>query len=192
MLTARRALIEAELADAAHVLERLAAAEAAPIAAAAGALVEALGRGGTVWVFGNGGSAACAQHFAAELVGRFRAERRGLPAVALGAEASVATAIANDFGFERVFARQIEALARAGDVAVGLTTSGRSPNVVAALEAARAKGLTTIALTGRDGGAAGRAAGMHVAVPEVAPARVQEAHLAILHVLCRVVDEELT
>lgn len=155
---------------------------------AAAAIAAALKRGGTVLVFGNGGSAADAQHAAAELVGRYQRERAGLAAVALTADSSVLTSVANDYGFERVFARQIEALGRAGDVALGITTSGASANVVAALEAARARGLQTIALTGRDGGAAGRTAAIHINVPSTSTPRVQEAHRTLLHVICDLVE----
>jgi phosphoheptose isomerase len=163
-----------------------------PLAAACRAIVTALRSGGRVLVFGNGGSAAEAQHFAAELSGRFERERCGLAAIALTTDTSALTAIANDYGFERVFARQVEALGRPGDAAVAISTSGASPNVVAGQRAARAGGLVTIALTGRDGGALGREAHIHVNVPASETARVQEAQLTLLHVLCEVVDDELT
>ena len=147
-----------------------------PTLAAAAAMRTALAAGRKVLVFGNGGSASDAQHFAAELVGRFQRERRALPSIALTTDTSVLTALANDYAFERVFTRQIEALGEAGDVALGITTSGESANVVAALELARAQGLKTIALTGRDGGSAGAAAEIHVNVPHQNTARVQEVH----------------
>ena len=160
--------------------------------AAAEAIVRSLTQGGTVLVFGNGGSAADAAHAAAEFVGRFRRDRPGYAAVALTADPSVLTSIANDYGFDRIFARQIEALGRPGDVALAITTSGASANVVAALEAARARRLTTLALTGRDGGAAGRLADIHVNVPSDATPRVQEVHRTLLHVICDLVETELT
>ncbi|MDP1570657.1 MAG: SIS domain-containing protein [Vicinamibacterales bacterium] len=192
MTERRRAAIDRglEAASAAHL--RLRGDGAGPIAAAAGAIVEALGQGRMVLVFGNGGSAADAQHFAAELAGRFVKERRGWPAVALTTDTSALTAIGNDYGFAQVFARQVEALGRAGDVAIGITTSGASPNVVAALDAARARGLVTIALTGRDGGAAGQTAAIHVNVAETVTARIQEVHMTVLHLICEIVDEELS
>jgi D-sedoheptulose 7-phosphate isomerase len=140
--------------------------------------------------FGKGGSAADAQHLAAELVCRFARERRALAAVALSTDTSVLTAVANDCGFDRVFARQIEALGRPGDVAVGISTSGRSPNVVKALEAARARRLRTVALTGRDGGEAGAAAEFHVNVPDDSAARVQEVHRTLIHVICELVERD--
>jgi D-sedoheptulose 7-phosphate isomerase len=142
-------------------------------------------------LFGNGGSASDAQHVSAELVGRFQRERAGLPAIALTTDTSILTSVANDDGFDRVFVRQIEALGRAGDVALGISTSGGSPNVLAALEAARAKGLNTIALTGKDGGAVGRAAAIHVNVPAQSTARVQEVHRTLLHIICDIVEREL-
>ena len=159
-----------------------------PALAAAAAVVDALGRGGKLLLFGNGGSAADAQHVAAELVGRFERERTALAALALTTDTSSLTSVANDYGFDRVFARQIEALGRPGDVALGISTSGTSSNVVSALEAARAAGLQTIALTGRDGGAVGRAAAIHVNVPSTSTARVQEVHRTLLHVICDLVE----
>jgi phosphoheptose isomerase len=189
---ARRALVVETLRSAARVHEALADGPAAVAIAQAGdVLVRVLADGGQVLVFGNGGSAADAQHFAAELVGRFERTRRGWPAVALSTDTSVLTSLANDFGFETVFARQVEALGRQGDLAVGITTSGASPNVVRALETAKARGLRTIALTGNDGGAAGRIAEVHVNVPETVTARVQEAHMTVLHLLCAFVDREV-
>ncbi len=159
--------------------------------AAAEAIVTSLRRGGKVLVFGNGGSAADAAHAAAEFVGRFRRERRGYAAVALTADPSVLTSIANDYGYDRVFARQVEALGQPGDIAFAISTSGESVNAVRALETARAQQLTTIALTGRDGGAAGRLADVHINVPSEATPRVQEVHRTLLHVICDLVESEL-
>jgi phosphoheptose isomerase len=159
-----------------------------PLERAAAAIVGSLKRGGKVLVFGNGGSASDAQHVAAELVGRFERERRGLAAVALTSDPSVLTSVANDYGFEQVFARQIEALGRSGDVAIGITTSGRSANVLAGFEKARALGLMTIAVTGRDGGAAGQVADLHLNVPSASTPRIQEVHRTLLHVLCDLVE----
>ena len=166
------------------------AGHAAAIAVAAGAIAAALKQGRTVFAFGNGGSAADAQHFCAELVGRYEGERRGWPAVALTTDTSAVTAIANDYGFERVFARQIEALGREGDVAVAISTSGASPNVLRGLEAATTKGLVTIALTGR-GGEAGKIAKHHVRVDEARTSRVQEVHATVLHAICELVEKDL-
>jgi D-sedoheptulose 7-phosphate isomerase len=157
------------------------------------AVVEAIERawsaGGKLVAFGNGGSAADAQHVAAELVSRFARDRRPLAAVSLTADTSVLTAIANDTSYNRVFARQIEALGRRGDVAMAITTSGTSRNVVAGLESARQLGLTTVALTGRDGGTVARLADVHVNVPDPSTARVQEVHRTLLHVICELLEE---
>lgn len=182
----------AALSETIALHERVRAGGVDTIVAAAAALVGALRRDGKVLVFGNGGSAADAQHLAAELVGRFQRERRGFAAVALTADPSVLTSIANDYGYDRVFARQIEALGRPGDVAVAITTSGRSPNVVRALEEAQTRALTTIALTGRDGGDAGRIAQVHLNVPSDSTPRVQELHRTLLHVICDLVEEDLS
>jgi D-sedoheptulose 7-phosphate isomerase len=166
---------------------------AAPhVAAAAAAVATALRRGGKVLVCGNGGSAAEAQHFAAELMGRFTRERAAWPAIALTTDTSALTAIGNDYGFDRVFARQVEGLGAAGDVVVGISTSGASENVLAALRVASGRGLVTIALTGRDGGPMGAAAAIHVNVPHAVTARVQEAQLTILHAMCELIEDELT
>jgi phosphoheptose isomerase len=155
---------------------------------AAAAIGSVLAAGGKVLVFGNGGSATDAQHFAAELVGRFERERVGLAVLALTTDGSVLTSVANDYTFERIFARQIEALGRRGDVAVGISTSGNSANVLAGIEAAGAAGLTTIALTGRDCGAIGRAAAIHVHVADPSTARVQEVHRTVIHAICKLVE----
>jgi D-sedoheptulose 7-phosphate isomerase len=189
---ARRTRVAEGLRAAAATHERLAAGPAVDaVAALADAIVTALKAGGAVLVFGNGGSAADAQHVVAELVGRFVKNRRAWPAVALTTDTSILTAVGNDFGFDQVFARQIEALGRPGDIAVGITTSGDSPNVLRGLEAAQARGLVTAALTGRGGGAAGRLAQIHLDVPETMTARIQEAHMTMLHLVCELVDDEL-
>ncbi len=183
-------LIAQTLGEAADLHDAARSTSVGPAAEAAAAMIEALRRGGKVLVFGNGGSAADAQHFAAELVGRFQRERRAFPAIALTTDTSVLTSVANDYTFDRVFARQIEGLGRAGDVAFGITTSGGSANVLAAFEAARAAGMTCVALTGRDGGAAGRAADIHVNVASSSTARVQEVHRTLLHALCELIERE--
>ncbi len=174
--------------------EALAAAVADPgfaaaVERAAARVVETLRSGGKLLVFGNGGSAADAQHLAAELVGRFRVERRGLPAVALTTDSSVLTSVGNDSGFERVFARQVEALGGAGDAVVAISTSGESPNVLAAVETARSRGLAVIALTGRDGGRLAGASDVAVVAPVAVTARIQECHVAAIHAICEAVDE---
>jgi phosphoheptose isomerase len=184
-----RDLFRSTIAETIALHERVKNGDAQPLLAAAAAIVESLKKEGKLLVFGNGGSASDAQHAAAELVGRFQRERAGLAAVALTTDTSVLTSIANDYAFDRVFARQVEALGRRGDVAMGISTSGASPNVLAALETANARGLVTIALTGRDGGVVGRAAAIHVNVPAESTARAQEVHRTLLHVLCDVVEQ---
>jgi D-sedoheptulose 7-phosphate isomerase len=186
----RDAVVVRTLQAAAAAHERMAADVTAVVKAAA-AIAAALKDGRTVLVFGNGGSAADAQHFAAELVGRYEKERQAWPAVALTTDTSALTAIGNDYGFDRVFARQIEALGRKGDVAIGISTSGTSPNVLRALETANDRGLVTIALTGR-GGDAGKIARLHVRVDEERTARIQEVHATLLHAMCELVESELS
>jgi D-sedoheptulose 7-phosphate isomerase len=179
-----RALVEQTLREAVSVTNAVIGQDLAPIVAAGEAIGAALEHGGKVLVFGNGGSAAEAQHFAAELVGRFARERRGLPSIALTTDTSVLTAIANDYGYDRVFARQVEALGEPGDVAIGISTSGHSPNVLAALGEARARRLTTIGMTGRDGGVIKSAVDININVPHPTTARIQEVQLMVLHILC--------
>jgi D-sedoheptulose 7-phosphate isomerase len=163
----------------------------AAVVSAAEAITGALRDGGKVLAFGNGGSAADATHFAAELVGRYLLERDGLPAISLSDNASALTAISNDYGYERVFARQVEALGRPGDVALGISTSGRSANVLEALTAARTGGLATVALTGGDGGSMREAADVCIAVPSAETPRVQEGHTLVAHILCELVERAL-
>jgi len=186
----RIARVDTMFADAIALHERV-RGQHAVLVAAADAIAAALARGGKVLIFGNGGSAADAQHLAAELVGRFARERRAAAAIALSTDTSILTAVANDYGFERIFARQIEALANAGDVAVGISTSGRSPNVLAALSAARRRGLTTIGLSGSDGGAVATAVDIHVNTPHGDAARVQEVQRTQIHAICALVEETL-
>jgi D-sedoheptulose 7-phosphate isomerase len=160
-----------------------------PTLAAAQAMTDALKAGRKLLVFGNGGSASDAQHMSAELVGRFQRERSAMAAIALTTDTSILTSIANDYSYKQVFARQVEAIGQAGDVAFGISTSGESPNVVLALQVARAQGLKTIALTGRDGGSVGGAAEIHVNVPDQNTARVQEVHRTLIHVMCELIEE---
>jgi D-sedoheptulose 7-phosphate isomerase len=156
-------------------------------------LVKALRSGHKILLFGNGGSAAEAQHFAAEMGGRFLADRRALPAIALAADAPSLTAVANDMGFETVFARQIEALGRPGDAAVALTTSGSSANIIAGLKEAKGRGLLTVALTGEGGGriATEVAVDILLDVPSKSVPRIQEVHLLILHLLAGGIEKSL-
>jgi D-sedoheptulose 7-phosphate isomerase len=158
---------------------------------AAALIVEAYRQGRGVFIFGNGGSAADAQHIAGELVGRFLKERRALKAEALSTNTSILTALGNDYGFETIFARQLEANASKGDVAIGLTTSGNSANVVAALAKARQMGLATIAFTGQGGGKCAALADVLVDAPSKETPRIQECHVVAYHVLCELVEAAL-
>lgn len=174
--------LESGVAELDQVLRRFIQTRRAVLEAAAEAIAACLRAGGKVLIFGNGGSAAEAQHFAAELVnGLSRRDRSAVPAIAMTTDTSSLTAIGNDRGFAEVFSRQIEALGRRGDVALALTTSGTSPNIVEALKTARAAGLVTIALTGEKGGAAAPLADFLLDVPSCSTPRIQEAHLFLLH-----------
>jgi len=159
------------------------------IESAAKAILKSLASGGKVLIFGNGGSAADSQHFAAELVGRFKKERAPLAAIALTVNTSALTAIANDYGYDVVFARQIEALGKKGDIAIGLSTSGNSKNVIEALRKARKLGMATIGLLGRDGGKIKNECDIAIVVPSNDTPRTQEAHITIIHILCEIIDE---
>jgi D-sedoheptulose 7-phosphate isomerase len=152
-------------------------------------LVETLENGGKILLCGNGGSAADAQHIAAELTGRYKVERKGLPAVALTVDSSALTAIANDYGYERVFARQVEALATEKDLLIGISTSGSSANVLRALEQANDLGCITIGLSGREGGAMNELCDLNLVVPSDDTPRIQEMHILIGHILCQMVDD---
>jgi D-sedoheptulose 7-phosphate isomerase len=185
--TAVRAIFDETMA----VHERTRDAVLPQLIDAAAAIRAALGAGGKLLTFGNGGSAADAQHMATELVGRFMRERMALAAIALTADTSVLTSVGNDYGYDRVFVRQIEALGRRGDVALGISTSGASANVLAAIEEGNRRGLRTIALTGKDGGAIGRAASIHINVAEASTPRVQEVHRTVIHAICELIERSL-
>lgn len=154
-------------------------------------LAETFKRGGKLLVMGNGGSAADAQHFVAEIVGRFKMERRGLPAIALSTDTSILTAIGNDYGFDKVFSRQVEALAVSGDLVVGISTSGNSPNVLLALELARKQGCRTVGLLGKDGGSIKRVCDLALIVPTDDTPRVQEGHITIIHIVCDLLEKAM-
>jgi D-sedoheptulose 7-phosphate isomerase len=155
-------------------------------------LLETIERGGRVFLFGNGGSAADAQHVAAELVSRFRRKRRALPAMALTTDTSILTGIGNDFGYSEVFARQIEALAGPKDLAVGISTSGEASNVLRALETARRMGARTLAFTGNAHGSIVQVAEVCFEAPSQDTARIQEAHLVVWHAVCEIVDAQIS
>jgi D-sedoheptulose 7-phosphate isomerase len=151
--------------------------------------IDSLKNGGKILIFGNGGSAADAQHIAAEMVGRYREERKGLPAIALTTDTSAITSIANDFHYENVFKRQIEALANKGDVAIGISTGGTSKNVINALTCANLLGCRTIGLSGKDGGEMNNLCSVNLVVPNQNTPRIQEMHILIGHTICHLVDQ---
>ena len=179
------------LRDGADLRNKLARDCGPVIVQAASAICDCLRNGGKLLFFGNGGSAADAQHLAAEFVGRFVLERRPLPAIALTTDTSLLTAVGNDYGFDQIFTRQIQALGQRGDVAFGITTSGNSPNVLLALKEAAARGLKTIGLAGKDGGALRTAVDLPIIVPSPVTARIQECHIAIGHLICELMEAEL-
>lgn len=181
--------IQERLRESIQTKERVLATLVPAIEEVARLLIEALSAGHKVLLFGNGGSAADSQHIASELVGKLLVKRPALPAIALTTDTSGLTAMANDFGYEQVFVRQIEALGQPGDVAIGISTSGNSPNVLAAIETARRKGLKTVALAGRDGGKLARLADHAIVIPSQSTQRIQEAHITIGHIWCELVEE---
>jgi D-sedoheptulose 7-phosphate isomerase len=182
-----------------HFRESIATKEASKalvpqIVAAATGMTRALSAGGKIFSCGNGGSAADAQHFAAELVGRFEAERPGMAAVALTTDSSIFTALANDYSFADVFAKQVQALGRPGDVLLAISTSGQSENVVRAVTTAHAQSMTVVALTGRDGGRIGRMLekrDVEIRVPAQRTCRIQEVHLLAIHCICDLIDAQM-
>jgi len=186
--------IEQQFIDSADLKYQSAQTLSKPIAAAVGALLMCVTGGGKVMACGNGGSAADAQHFAAEFVGRFERERPELGAIALSTDSSIITAIANDYHFDQIFSKQVRALGQPGDVLLAISTSGNSRNVLAAIEAAHERDLIVVALTGKGGGKIGqvlRETDVHICVPHDRIARIQEVHLLVLHCLCDGVDSQL-
>ena len=182
---------DSELSEHATTLERVRDRLREPFFALCRVCLVSLNGGGKLLFLGNGGSAADAQHLAAELVVRYRVNRRALPAIALTTDTSTLTATANDFSYEDVFSRQVEALARPGDVVIGISTSGNSPNVLKALDAARAVGAWAAGLSGGDGGTMVGRADPLIIVPSAVTARIQEMHILIGHMLCEVIESEV-
>ena len=186
--------IEQQFIDSADLKYQSAQNLSKPIAAAVGTLLMCVTGGGKVMACGNGGSAADAQHFAAEFVGRFERERPELGAIALSTDSSILTAIANDYHFDQIFSKQVRALGQPGDVLLAISTSGNSRNVLAAIESAHERDLIVVALTGKGGGKIGqvlRETDVHICVPHDRTARIQEVHLLVLHCLCDGVDSQL-
>ncbi len=155
------------------------------------ACVDVYKNGKKILIAGNGGSAADAQHFAAELVGRYGFDRPSLPSLALTTDTSALTAIGNDYGYEYIFSRQLEGLGVEGDLFIGISTSGNSQNVINAFESAKKRGITTVALTGRDGGKMGQMADFAVIIPSNATPRIQESHLLVEHIICDIIEKEI-
>ncbi|MDR3440769.1 D-sedoheptulose 7-phosphate isomerase [Telmatospirillum sp.] len=182
---------ETEISEHAKVVANLGQAVRDPLLRLSDICCRSLQNGGKILFFGNGGSAADAQHLATEIVVRYKINRRALPAIALTTDTSILTATANDFSFEDIFARQVEALARPGDVAIGISTSGQSPNVLKALQAAKAVGATAAGFAGRDGGAMVGVADPLLVVPSKVTARIQEMHILIGHMLCEAIETTL-
>jgi D-sedoheptulose 7-phosphate isomerase len=185
-------LVRGHFLESAEVKRQMAGVLARPAAEAAARIAAALGAGRKVLVFGNGGSAADAQHFAGEMVGRFKLNgRAALPVLALTTDSTVLTCVANDFSYEEVFSRQVEAFAQPGDVVVGISTSGKSPNVVRALQAAREQGAIAIALLGGDGGIAANEADLSIIVASKDAARIQECHITLIHAISELIEAEI-
>lgn len=177
--------------DAIHIKEEILHNQIENIIKAAKLIIACYKAKGKVLIFGNGGSAADAQHIAAEFVGRFQKERPGLAAISLNTNTSILTAISNDYGYEIVFARQVEALGNSGDVAIGISTSGKARNVIMGIKKAREMGLKTICLSGGTGGELSKAAELSFIVSSAVTARIQEAHITIGHIICELVEDEL-
>tara|TARA_R110002072_G_scaffold238769_3_gene396458 strand:- start:98040 stop:98648 length:609 start_codon:yes stop_codon:yes gene_type:complete len=188
----KECLIDQALCGVQTLAERMRGETAGAIASAAEIVHLAIKSGKKILACGNGGSAAEAQHFIGELVGRFLTEREPLAGIALTVDTSVLTAIGNDYGYDEVFARQVKAIGKAGDVLIVISTSGKSPNVIAALAAARDRGLVTIALAGQKSNADLDACDLVITIPDSSTPRIQEMHLVILHLICELVDNALT
>ena len=184
--------ITRRLDESAQVINDLAKSKINEIESVVNIIITVFKTGGKVILFGNGGSAADAQHIAGELVGQFKFKRQAFPAIALTTNTSILTAVANDYGYDTVFSRQVEALVDEKDVVIGISTSGNSPNVIKAIEMAKMKGARTIGLTGGSGGKLAKVADLVLTVPSDVIPRIQEAHITIGHIVCELVEKELT
>lgn len=178
--------------DSIHIKEEILHTQLGNIIKVVKLIIASFKSGGKVLIFGNGGSAADAQHIAAEFVGRFKKERAGLAAIALTTNTSVLTALSNDYGYEIVFSRQLEALAKPSDIAIGISTSGRAKNVLLAIKKAKEMGLKTVCLSGGTGGELAKLADVVFIIPSAVTPRIQEAHITIGHIICELVEEELS
>lgn len=186
-----RERIKEILLESIQVKEELLRLKIGDIIQIADLLIESLKKGGKVILFGNGGSAADAQHIAAEFIGRFKKNRSALAAISLNTNTSILTALANDYGFEVIFSKQIEALGQKNDIAVGFSTSGKAKNVLLGLKQAKKCGLKTIAFTGGDGGDIAKLADVSIIIPSSVTARIQEAHITVGHIICELAEQEL-
>jgi len=183
--------IKDKLLESIQVKEELMRSSINEIIQVSDCIINCLKRGGKVIFFGNGGSAADSQHLAAEFVGRFKKDRKALASIALTTDTSILTSLANDYGYDVIFAKQIEALGNRGDVAIGISTSGKAKNVLRAIKQANEMNMKTVALTSGDGGALAKAADLTIVVPSKVTARIQEAHIAIGHIICELAEEAL-
>jgi len=184
--------IAKSLEEGARIQRAIAGSEISVIESIVRFIISAYEAGGKVVLFGNGGSAADAQHIACELIGRFGLKRQAFPAIALTTNTSTLTAVANDYGYEKVFSRQVEALVNEKDVAIGISTSGNSANVIEAIEIAKVKGAKTIGLSGGNGGKLAKVADLVLIVPSNSTPRIQESHIAIGHIVCELVEKEMS
>ncbi len=184
-------MIKAELKESIETKNQVLKTLVPQIEKAARMMIDALKAGNKILFFGNGGSAADSQHLAAELIGRYRKDRKSLPAISLTTDTSILTAVSNDYGFETVFARQVEGLARSGDIAFGISTSGNSRNVIEGLEKAKELGCKTIGLLGCDGGRIAEVTDVSIIVPCRTTPRIQESHITIGHILCQLIENEI-
>ncbi|MCU0390770.1 MAG: D-sedoheptulose 7-phosphate isomerase [Thermoflexibacter sp.] len=187
-----KAMILSELQAHQQVIQKVIDSLQEDIFTASNMAIEALKRGNKILLFGNGGSAGDAQHIAAELTGRYKTERRGLPAIALTTDTSALTAIGNDYGYQRVFDRQVEALASKGDLLIGISTSGNSPNVMSALKLGKEIGCATLGLSGRGGGKMTEFCDLNLVVPSDDTPRIQEMHILIGHTICQAIDNAIS
>ena len=186
-----REKIKEILLESIQVKEELLRSKVGVIREIAELLIESLKKGGKAILFGNGGSAADSQHIAAEFIGRFKKDRAALAAIALTTNSSIITALANDYGYEVIFSKQVEALGEKNDIAIGLSTSGKARNVILGLKQAKKRGLKTIAFTGGDGGEVAKIADISLIIPSAITARIQEAHITVGHIICELAEQEL-
>jgi D-sedoheptulose 7-phosphate isomerase len=181
--------IEQELAESTRVIDAIRTTMLEPIRQGAEMMIEVLRQGSKILICGNGGSASDSAHFAAELVGRLQRDRRALPAIALTTDTAILTAVGNDYGFDKVFSKQVEGWGKAGDLLVAISTSGNSPNILEAVAAARQQGMQILALGGKSGGELARRADLALVMPSHSSQHIQEGHIAIIHIWCALIED---